>query len=330
MFLPPELGHKFVMVFFVLSGYLIAYSTIGKQKTLEQYFIDRLSRLYSVVFPALVFTYLIDFIGCKLNPDFYYSQIAPNGQPIRFLTNFFFLQQIWNLCTKPSANTVFWSISYEFWYYILFGILYYLNGYKKWIWGIVILCIIGPKIILLGPVWLMGVVAYRLTQSTKIIKLPFTWLFFITLFITVGLNFTHYLEFKMEVYSFGQPPLFFSSFFIYDWLYGLLVSINIFCFAMMNKEKSLLKENIIQQSIKYLAGKTFSLYLYHIPTLLFLAAVIPYDRGNYFQLWGLILFAWAIVFLLSLISEPKRLFWATIFERIIQWARSKWLKGIVE
>lgn len=45
-FLPAELSPKPVMIFFVFSGYLIAYFTLGKEKTLKQYSIDHLSMVY--------------------------------------------------------------------------------------------------------------------------------------------------------------------------------------------------------------------------------------------------------------------------------------------
>lgn len=43
-----ELGNKFVMIFLVLSGYLISYTVKDKNKGSQQYLLDRFSRLYSV------------------------------------------------------------------------------------------------------------------------------------------------------------------------------------------------------------------------------------------------------------------------------------------
>src|SRR5471030_124194 len=125
---PGDLGHKFVTIFFVLSGYLIAFTVDKKNKGLKRYLIDRFSRLYSVVIPALVFTYLIDFIGKHFNPGFYLPLISPNNQIERFILNATFLQQIWGLSTMPSSNSPFWSISYEFWYYMLFAVFCYVKG----------------------------------------------------------------------------------------------------------------------------------------------------------------------------------------------------------
>ncbi len=42
-------------MFFVLSGFVIAYVTDGHDRTLADFTLNRLSRLWSVALPALVF-----------------------------------------------------------------------------------------------------------------------------------------------------------------------------------------------------------------------------------------------------------------------------------
>ena len=57
------------MVFFVLSGYVIA-STVERKRelgiTLNSYYLDRFSRIYSVLIPAIILTVLLDAIGAQL------------------------------------------------------------------------------------------------------------------------------------------------------------------------------------------------------------------------------------------------------------------------
>lgn len=43
------LAHSAVIVFFVLSGYVIAYSTFARNRDARKFVIARLSRLYSVL-----------------------------------------------------------------------------------------------------------------------------------------------------------------------------------------------------------------------------------------------------------------------------------------
>ncbi|HSY60942.1 MAG TPA: acyltransferase family protein, partial [Cytophaga sp.] len=57
---PFDIGHPAVVVFFVISGFVIAYTTSNKSKGYKQYSIDRISRLYSVIVPALLITFAIN------------------------------------------------------------------------------------------------------------------------------------------------------------------------------------------------------------------------------------------------------------------------------
>src|SRR6516164_6699219 len=84
LFLRPEYGHKLVMVFFVLSGYLIAFTVDKKNKGSERYLIDRVSRLYSVVIPALIVTFILDSLGEKINYSFYLDKVNAGNQAFRF------------------------------------------------------------------------------------------------------------------------------------------------------------------------------------------------------------------------------------------------------
>jgi peptidoglycan/LPS O-acetylase OafA/YrhL len=57
-------SHLAVMVFFVLSGCVIAYTTFQRHPgDVQKYIIARLSRLYSVVIPALILTGILFFMG---------------------------------------------------------------------------------------------------------------------------------------------------------------------------------------------------------------------------------------------------------------------------
>ena len=57
------LGPPGVIIFFVLSGYLIAYTCDSRNDRLPDYLLGRLSRLYSVVLPAILLTVLLEAAG---------------------------------------------------------------------------------------------------------------------------------------------------------------------------------------------------------------------------------------------------------------------------
>ncbi|MFQ3189263.1 MAG: peptidoglycan/LPS O-acetylase OafA/YrhL [Paraglaciecola sp.] len=90
----------------------------------------------------------------------------------------FFVTQIWFLSAIPFSNGPFWSLGYEFWYYVIFAIVFYIKTPIKYLLLLVICLFVGPKILLLLPIWLMGVMVYKITISGKISE-PSGWGIFI-------------------------------------------------------------------------------------------------------------------------------------------------------
>ncbi len=110
-----RLGRESVVIFFVLSGYLVggmaARQFLAARFSILRYFIARLTRLYVVLIPALFLTLLFDSLDSA-------STLANSGV-VPFLINFFFLQEI--LGAPYGSNAPLWSLSYEWWYYCAFG-----------------------------------------------------------------------------------------------------------------------------------------------------------------------------------------------------------------
>ena len=125
-------GHQSVMVFFVLSGFLISSSIFRKLQqgtwSWRNYAIDRSVRLYAVLIPGLVLGYAWDTLGVKAfnSSGIYSAPLQPFGAmvPINDLSltaligNLLFLQN--RLMPVFGSNGPLWSLFNEFWYYILF------------------------------------------------------------------------------------------------------------------------------------------------------------------------------------------------------------------
>src|SRR5438105_11577903 len=65
------IGYPAVMIFFVLSGYVISYVASEKENTLSDYATSRLARLYSVLIPAIILTFAADSLGSVIDPHLY-------------------------------------------------------------------------------------------------------------------------------------------------------------------------------------------------------------------------------------------------------------------
>ena len=71
------LGYIAVPVFFVLSGFVNRYVTLTREVTVREYMIDRASRMYSVVIPAMVLTLALSAICLAAVPVRFRLEIAP-------------------------------------------------------------------------------------------------------------------------------------------------------------------------------------------------------------------------------------------------------------
>ncbi len=151
-------GHEAVVVFFVLSGYVIAHTRELKDHDWQHYLVQRLSRLWSVLLPAVALTLLLDAWGRPLAPALYEHVQGGWG---RALASLFFVNEFWIQGFAAGSNIPLWSLSYEAGYYLLFGVLSF--GSPRWRWPLAALCgvLVGPRILLLLPAWRLGVWVQR-------------------------------------------------------------------------------------------------------------------------------------------------------------------------
>jgi peptidoglycan/LPS O-acetylase OafA/YrhL len=298
-------NHFLVIIFFVISGFVIAASASRPDRTLANYAADRLARLSSVVFLALVLTYCLDAIGSRVTPELY-SGINPHWQSVRFLVNLLYCQQIWFLCVNPSSDGPFWSLGYEFWYYVLFGALIFVRSKRvATLLLFVIALFVGPKILLLLPAWAAGAFAFHAGK-----RYNYSGRSSLILFMATGIGMVMALVFQdalgLNNDPVGQPPLFYSSNFVGDNLFAFIVAAHFFCCTLFAKHLSQNFESFrVVKIIRWMAGHTFSLYLYHLPILLFVRAITKYDPDNHFEVLAALFMTLLIIVGLSKISEER-------------------------
>lgn len=276
-------GHSSVIVFFVLSGFVIAFVTDTKENTWTSYWASRLSRVYSVALPAIVLTLVLDSLGRSLLPNLYsgypYDQFL-----IRSLASFLFANEVWFISITSFSNIPYWSICYEIWYYALFGILMFIPRKMAIILSLSLAAALGPKITLLAPIWGMGVALY-FWQAPKLLSVRASWwLLWITfvaiiLFHYFGISATITDWLKMQMGPELHRDFTFSKFFPADYILGILVAAN---FAAMRNVAGQIEPFLllIERPVKTLASYTFTLYLMHQPLFLFWAAVLRGDPSG--------------------------------------------------
>lgn len=300
-------GQEAVIVFFVLSGYVIAFSTLSKHRDTKNYTIARLARLYSVVAPALVLTLLIHLAVARFHLQSYHVDPRSNSL-IRYVLAALFLQETWKLSASPPTNAPFWSLGYEFWYYALFGAAVLLPTRRvKVIVVLVIVLIAGLKILLLMPIWLFGVAAFSYRQKSELNPMLAQTGFLVSVFALMWA----FKSLPPYPSSAGLAPLYYSSSFLSDWIVGGIVALLIWLFDQAFAHKSV--PYLLSNSLRWGANHTFSLYLYHFPLIVLALAVLPINFHNPINAAVLLSVILALVLALSTFTEAKRSLWYNIF-----------------
>lgn len=301
-------GHSSVIVFFVLSGFVIAYITDTREKQFATYTSSRLARIYSVALPTVLLTIALDAIGRQLYPapyDYPFDQFLLRG-----VASLLLLNEVWFVSITSFSNVPYWSICYEMWYYVAFGLVMFLPRRVGLIAVVLLAIVLGPKVTLLAPIWMLGVLLYR---WKKLHTLPQSVAWFFLVGSCIGIVMFHQVNltelvanyFKGLIGEKWHEQFTFSKFFLSDYLLGILVFIN---FAAMRTVSGSVAPLLLalQRPIRFLAGFTLSLYLLHQPLFLFWGAVIHGDPTGTAYWWGTTLLVALSVLGIGLITEARR------------------------
>jgi peptidoglycan/LPS O-acetylase OafA/YrhL len=283
-----SLGRQWVIVFFVLSGYLVGGSVLNAFKrgtwSWRTYMFTRLTRLFIVLVPALILGAMWDWIGMQLawSQQLYYGrsslhQLTTNVhetlKPHVLLENLAFLQSISLPGIRRGAvpsfgsNGPLWSLSNEFWYYVAFPVLVTLLWKKQglasraacagvlvaWAW------FVGSSIAWLWIPWLMGVAVVYLPTTSY--QSPWAQ----RAILTAGI-------------------LMFVGGLVFTKLYpGLLTEISLgvvvaFLVWVLLRSKSGSLPQLYTTVAQRAAHSSYTLYLVHVPLLIFLIAAFHLSR----------------------------------------------------
>lgn len=174
-------AHEAVIVFFLLSGVLVGGSVLrelnAKRFFWGSYLVRRLSRLLTVLVPALLIGLILDSATKYVvlqHPAFAHTQLGTLSRvhldAKTFLGNLFFLQTL-DRTRIPSlgTNAALWSLAYEWWYYLLFpflaGVFAVAARRRQLAYGLVAILLmywLWRDPLSRFPVWVLGALATRL------------------------------------------------------------------------------------------------------------------------------------------------------------------------
>ncbi|GAC1572070.1 MAG: acyltransferase [Novosphingobium sp.] len=303
-------GHEAVTIFFVLSGFVIRHAVQVGDPTIAAFATSRLTRVYSVAVPCLLLTFGFDLIGHRIAPQFY-EGLTPSGPAwLRLAIGGAMLNEAW-VSVQMLSNTPYWSISYEFWYYVLFAALFYLKGRPRFLATLAAAIIAGPRILLLFPIWLMGWLAY---VERKCDKMP-VWLS-IALFVQPivmivvyeGLHLSEFGQHVLEAligHDSWRNGLAWSRYVISDSILGASIALHLVGAKQLGPALwAVLARG--QRPIRFLASRSFTLYLLHQPALLVVAACLSAVPLGPWRPAAIAAATLGVILLVAMITEGQR------------------------
>jgi peptidoglycan/LPS O-acetylase OafA/YrhL len=253
-------AHQAVLVFFVISGWLVGGSLLNKirqPRAIANYTIDRVTRLWTVLIPTFLLTLLFAAAAGVVNPNG--LDFSPDNpySAVNFLGSLVGLQRV--LLPDFGGNFPLWSLANETWYYLLFPVLAVACTARKPVVRIVctaalvLLCVQLPtSIVAYFLIWLLGVLFSRIRIECGNIA-RWGW----TLLVIAGASYfrlTGELD-AFEITTLGQ-----------DIVCSLLYLVLLSSLQFKASTASALKRPS-QRVGKFFAEFSFSLYVLHVPLI---------------------------------------------------------------
>lgn len=324
------LGHQWVIVFFVMSGYLVGGSVLRAVESgrwsWRGYLLARLTRLYCVLLPALLLGGAADWAGMHMSgTEAVYSGHSGMHELIvdvhstltlpALAANSLFLQTIalpgmaGHRVPTFGTNGPLWSLANEFWYYIAFPMLVLALArrslwYRRVGYGLALIALgwfIGPSIALAGISWLMGVLIPYLPPFPA--SRP--WTRGLVIGCALALLGTGLAAAKN--YHFGL---------IMDLALGLAVTFLIW--VTLHCATAPMPTAYVRLANRS-ARSSYTLYLVHLPMLIFLKASLGLPRG--FPSWHVYLINGVILVVVLAYAQLVYELFEKNTDRIRNWLR---------
>jgi len=302
------LGPSAVLVFFFLSGYLVGgneiVNLIRKKLNFSHYVFNRLTRLWIVLLPALLATFALNAFTCGNSRISLYcmadSELASHAkippqtsQKISdLISNAFFLQPFKG--TQWGGNGPLWSLSYEFWYYLVFFSIISVVSYllkREISFGLIpnlLVLFVASRILdldwlILGIIWLSGALAAYFLKLDSFVSFTRKYQKPIALKLTL-LTFTFTLP---ALICLKLLPRFIS--------FPIAIVFLTIAISLTQNEHTIDLNGSLRKTIVRGSEYSFSLYLTHFPLIALATSLfVPVDR------WRMSPFGILILMLLTL------------------------------
>lgn len=280
-------GHEMVILFFILSGFVIHLRFSDRQNrvpiNLKTFWYKRFKRLY----PPLLFVFLLAFILDNIGKSYgwsIYAQQTPYPNINRDFTsimdlptligNLLFLMSVY--VSPFGTPVVTWSLMYEWWFYMIYPLFYFLAiqfGFRKTTLVIAILFALSFFKNMLVPllfwkvmdsfiIWWMGACLVEIWRNREgSTARVYTYMPYLVLFLVVGII--------------GKEKYMEATHLFLNFAYGLGFTGLIAIFLRMNPQHIVIR---FLNWLKPLGDCSYTLYLIHVTLFVFVSgSLIAHD-----------------------------------------------------
>lgn len=295
-------GTAMVIVFFVLSGFMISYSYTKNQWTYRDFLINRGLRIYIPFIVSVLLAGLTLYVAWKLSSDLFLKNFRDdyNVNVIDSYKNLNIKNFIASLLFYHFGNNYFgfnnayWSLLYEMIFYLFFPLIL---KYNK-------------------QVFIISLLLHPVHFFLKLDEIPYFYLFFFTQFLLYFSSGVLLFQWLKDAKNFTRVNFLLSKQVLNISLYGLflvgIVGVGVatnrnsisFLFAVLFASiwiYRLLRYGTrvkwLTNSLMFLGKISYSLYLIHLPILLFFYSILYRIRGiaEYESPWVYFIFAFMVL-----------------------------------
>jgi len=217
-----------------------------------------------------------------------------------------FLNEIWSRHAPPGSALPYWSLGFEVWYYVAFGIAFFARRPWNLIGAALVMLAIGPRVAVLFPLWVLGFGCYRLGRC-KPAGPRLGWTLCVGALIV-------FIVYEQDAYRYGEiySAFSFSSERLHDYaqdyIVGGLFALHLFGFRAVSATFAPLLRQL-EQPIRWIAGATFSLYLFHVPLIEAVVALSPWPASAWPTRALVFIGVPLIVLALAEVTERRKAAW---------------------
>jgi peptidoglycan/LPS O-acetylase OafA/YrhL len=318
-------GREAVAVFFVLSGFVIAFVVRTKETRWQDYAVARLVRILPVAALAIAVTIVADAVGTAVNPAYYDLRSVGHGgfyvpaswpALASYLT---FTNQVWSNHAVFGTNEPYWSLGFEFQYYLMFMLWCFLPRRLKWPGVLAWAWVAGPKLLMYLPVWLLGVLVYRWMVRTERLSLTVAALSIVG--ATSGFLVLKFVADRAATNMYERWPIGQEAVnFLYFNAVGILVAILLVATIPLIARLPHLNTRIAS-AIRWLAGASFTLYLTHQPLVFMFSAILNPVQNYRVASVSCALLTLVTCFTLAELAERRKKWFASAARTVIGYIR---------